>query len=122
MSAIFQAIWPVMDDTMSYDELKTEALADLDSVAKRHRVNITGTPRAIVRLGKDQPGAGEAALCVIVEAEATPAPKLVNPRIHRGSWVPCGRCGVSRTDGAKLYCPDCKPYAAADGWLEAEAS
>jgi len=117
MSTIFQAVWPVTDDTLSYDELKNEALADLENVARRHKVKITGTPTAKVRLGKDMPGAGDATLCVVVEAEAV---KLVNPRIKSGGEVACGRCGIVRGEGSTLYCNDCKQYAAADGWYVTE--
>lgn len=116
----FQAVWPVQDNTMSFEELKAEAIQDLPEVAKRHRVRITGEPTATVRLGKDQPGAGETTLCVVVEAEAEPV-QLVNPRVTSDKPVPCGRCGIERSPGAARYCTDCKPYAKADGWLEEAA-
>lgn len=117
--SIFQAVWPVLDTSIPYEDLKAEAIEDLPKVARRHNVITVGEPQAYIRLGKDVPGVGDATLVVIVEspvAEIPPA-RLVDPKYAR----PCGRCGLEKavTHGVDEYfCKDCKRFVKADGWLE----
>lgn len=115
----FQAVWPVVDSTIPYEELKAEAIADLPKVARRHGVITIGEPKAFVRLGKEIPGAGPAALVVIVESPVAQVPptRVVDHKYARA----CDRCGVENavTWGVDEYfCKDCKRFVMADGWLE----
>lgn len=119
---IFQAVWPVINGSMTYDELKAEAIADLPHVARRHGVITVGEPRAVVRLGREIPGAGPTALVVVVESPVAefnfrPAPD------EPGEMRACLRCGYERYAmyTGRDYCTDCKPFAKADGWMELAA-
>lgn len=118
--SIFQAVWPVIDQTKSWDELKQEALDDLHCVARRHGVITAGEATAVVRLGGDVPGAGPSSLVVVVEspvAEFDYRPAPDDPHEMRA----CLRCGFERNAAysGRDYCSDCKRFAKADGWLEA---
>lgn len=118
MSTIFQAVWPITTTEITDQELIAEALTDLPFVAARHKVKVTGQPAARIEPGKNLPGTGEADWCVVIEA---PAIKSKRQERKGGDVVPCGRCGIERTGGSREYCADCKPYAMADGWIEAAA-
>lgn len=120
--SIFQAVWPVTDQSMSWDELKQEALDDLHCVARRHGVITAGEATAVVRLGGDVPGAGPSSLVVVVEspvAEFDYRPAPDDP----GEMRACLRCGYERYAmyTGRDYCTDCKPFAKADGWMELAA-
>lgn len=115
----FQALWPIVDSTIPYEELKAEALADLPKVARRHGVITIGEPKVFVRLGNEIAGAGPAALVVIVESPVAEVPptRIVDHKYARE----CDRCGVEKavTHGVDEYfCKDCKRFVKADGWLE----
>lgn len=115
----FQALWPVVDSTMSYEDLKAEAIADLPKVARRHGVITIGSPTVMIREGKEVPGAGDTELVVVVESPVVEVPptRIVDHKYARE----CDRCGVEKavTHGVDEYfCKDCKRFVKADGWLE----
>lgn len=116
--SVFQAMWPVLDTTMSYEDLKAEAIQDLPHVARRHGAITVGEPRAYVRLGKDVPGAADATLVVVVESETAtfgPPPVFEKPCDVQA----CARCGIERqVSRVTDFCTACRPFARADGWIE----
>lgn len=67
---IFQAVWPIVDQTMPFADLVKEAEADLHAVAARHGAAITGKARFEVVDGRTQPGSQGAPQCVIATAPA----------------------------------------------------
>lgn len=117
--SIFQAVWPVLDTSIPYEDLKAEAIEDLPKVARRHGVLTTGEPEAYIRLGKDVPGVGDATLVVIVES---PVVEFKPVQVMAANAVrSCDRCGLEGTKRSGVdewYCKDCKKFARADGWLE----
>lgn len=114
----FQAIWPVVDEFMTYEELKREAAVDLPKVARRHGVIVTGEPKIMVKLGREVPGAGPTALVVVAESPVVEFSRAnpVNPKFA----LQCERCGLeknARWGVDEYYCVDCKRFAKADGWV-----
>src|SRR5690606_41808930 len=66
--SVFQAVWPVLDTHIPYEDLKAEAIEDLPKVARRHGVITVGSPTVMIRLGREVPGAGEAEFVVFAES------------------------------------------------------
>jgi len=75
----FQAIWPVLDPTMTRNELIQEGLADLPDVARRHHATITGNPAFRFLPGAHVPGSNGAITVLVAQADAEPTP-------HRDYW------------------------------------
>lgn len=70
----FEAVWPVLDPTLSPQALIDEALADLPRLAAQARAQLTGRPRIAVRPGREVPGSGGATWVVHAIAPAEPLP------------------------------------------------
>ncbi|PSS43610.1 hypothetical protein C6401_10785 [Arthrobacter woluwensis] len=70
----FRAIWPVVDESPTEDELIQEGLADLPSVALRHHVAITGQPGFRLMPGARVPGSNGADLVLVAQAPCEPLP------------------------------------------------
>lgn len=67
-----RAFWPIVDPTLGWDDLISEALKDLPWVAARSHVNITGLPRWYVARSVDFPGSGRVTeLILVCEVPAT---------------------------------------------------
>lgn len=118
--SVFQAVWPVLDQSMSSEDLMAEAVEDLPKVARRHRFITVGEPKVEIRCGSDIPGAGGASLVVVAESLVLdPAPvQVLETKFVRA----CDRCGVeknARWAPGAYYCKDCKRFVKADGWVEA---
>ncbi|MGO4297125.1 hypothetical protein [Glutamicibacter sp. MCAF14] len=117
--SIFQAVWPVVDTSVPYEDLKAEAIEDLPKVARRHGVITVGSPTVMIREGKEVPGASDAEFVVLAESrvvEFKPVQVMAANAVRS-----CERCGVEGTKRSGVdewYCKDCKKFAKADGWLE----
>ena len=120
--SVFQAVWPVIDPTISPEELIAEAIEDLPKVARRHRYITVGDPKVEILSGASIPGVGGALLVVVAESSVLePEPiQIIETKFVRE----CGRCGRENNGhgrSGEYYCKDCKRFVKADGWLE-EAS
>lgn len=117
--SVFQAVWPVLDTDIPYEDLKAEAIEDLPKVARRHGVITIGSPTVMIREGKEVPGAGEAEFVVFAESSVV---EFKPVQVVEASAVRfCERCGLEgakRSGVDEWYCKDCKKFARADGWLE----
>lgn len=71
----FQAVWPIITgggkEGASDADLILLALQDLPAVALRHRVQLTGMPRAVITDGRKHPGSAGARKVVLIETPAT---------------------------------------------------
>ena len=67
---MFQAVWPINDQTIPFADLVFEAEQDLPAVATRHGATITGPAVFKVVDGRTQPGSQGAEQCVIATAPA----------------------------------------------------
>ncbi len=56
MSHILQCVWPIVDDTYTLAELRTQATAELEQLAARAHSIITGPPEWQVAPAEDVPG------------------------------------------------------------------
>ena len=120
----FQAVWPVLDPTMDTADLIAEAIEDLPRVARRHGAITIGEPTVRVLPGAQVPGAGTTGLVVVAESDTAATDRVAV--FHNPCEISqCERCGIERTINSKnnrrRYCTDCRPWAKADGWIEAAA-
>jgi hypothetical protein len=53
---IFQAVWPIVDNSLSRRDLIAEACEDLPHVARRHHARLVGPPVWLVQLAAEVPG------------------------------------------------------------------
>jgi hypothetical protein len=84
--AVFQAVWPIIPGGgkagATDADLILAALADLPDVAARHRVQLTGMPKAVITDGRRYPGSAGARRVVLIE---TPAEQLPARNYHLGA-------------------------------------
>lgn len=81
VSARFQAIWPVVDRTMSLSDLIPEARADLPGMLARHRVQLVhglSSVRWSIRLGRDVPGSAGAVEVLVADCPVAQVPADVD--------------------------------------------
>lgn len=79
MSTTFQAVWPIINgggkEGATDADLILLALKDLPDVALRHRVQLTGMPKASITDGRRFPGSAGARKVVIIETPAVAIPQ-----------------------------------------------
>lgn len=81
MSDTFQAVWPIHNMGGKVEatdaDLILQALQDLPAVALRHRVKLTGMPKAAITDGRRFPGSNGARKVVLIETPAEQLPQRV---------------------------------------------
>lgn len=83
MSDVFLAIWPIVDETVSYADLCRQAERDLPDMIARARVILARPGRFSIAPSEKVPGSGRITDAVLVyEAPATRAPR--RPYHHEG--------------------------------------
>lgn len=77
--ATFQAVWPIINGGGKVGATDADlillALQDLPDVARRHRVNLVGMPKAVITDGRKYPGSAGARRVVLIETPAVQLPQ-----------------------------------------------